>query len=199
MSGEIKRSLAATLQLILGKDEALNELDVSYDGLLESFKGLAIVAVIDAVLLYLTHSARVEIGTEKIENIGLSVTLALGIALVAYFASMFGLYALCRTPDLQGRFYAAFTVNNWAAVIVSLIFVPVTLLVITLRAQAPTPDGIDPLGYITLPALFLAIFIGVRLLKVSLNIGWGGAAMLFGITTVVSLTVESWLRAAAGA
>ena len=37
MSGEIKRSLAATLQLILGKDEALNELDVSYDGLLESF------------------------------------------------------------------------------------------------------------------------------------------------------------------
>ena len=195
MSGEIKRSLAATLQLILGKDEALNELDVSYDGLLESFKGLAIVAVIDALLLYLTHSARVEIGTEKIESIGLSVT----IALVAYFASMIGLYALCRTPDLQGRFYAAFTVNNWAAVIVSLIFVPVTLLVIALRAQSPTPNGVDPLGYITLPALFLAIFIGVRLLKVSLNIGWGGAAMLFGITTVVSLTVESWLRAAAGA
>ncbi|MFD0917020.1 hypothetical protein ACFQ14_11425 [Pseudahrensia aquimaris] len=187
-------NLSAATDVILGRERGLERLDTSADGFYRSFKGLALVALIDGAIMVFTHGARFDIEVTKIENPLVFAATMLFIALMAYIASMLALFLLCRTEDLQRRFSTAVIVHNWASPVVSLIFAVPFFVLLKLEAFShPEPSG-SLATIILFGAIACLVVIGVRLLRISLSISNGQAFTFFAISAGVSLLIDLWFN-----
>ena len=189
----IVRNLSGAFDMILGRETGLHKLDLSADGFWRSFIGLGMAGVIDAVAIYVAFPMRAKVNESTPDSAIYLVLISLFIAGIAYLASMTALYFLCRTPETRSRFPNAVVANNWASPVVSIGFVPVALVSIWLQAAAhPDPPGAISLFLIVF-AIAVLVTIGIRLLRISLDIPQSQAAALFIATAAVSWILEAWL------
>ena len=184
-------NLGGALDVLLGRQSGLSRMDLTANGIVWSFAGLALAGLIDLSalsMLYesLSEAKRAEIG-KAYYMIGRLLT-----ALIAYAASMFALYLLCRQPAEQQNFPVAIAVHNWASPIVSLAFLP--FVVIAVSAGGPS----DIASLISVFWLGLLIFIGIRLIRISLYIQLGKAVTFFIVTGLITLIVAEGLEATFG-
>ncbi len=189
----IARNLSGALDLILGRETGMQKLDLTADGFWRSFVGLGMAGIIDAVALYAMYPMRAKVSENVPESAAYLVWASLLVAGLAYLASMTALYFLCRTPEVQQRFPNAVVANNWASPVVSIGFVPVAFVSVWLQAAAhPNPPGVVSLLLIV-TAIAVLVTIGIRLLRISLDIPQSQAVALFIATAAVSWILEAWL------
>jgi len=194
MTSSITRNLSGAFDLLLNREQGLEKLDLSADGFWESFKGLALAGVIDLIALMIIFNTR----SSGAENAGQSAftfaLTALAIALTSYLVAMLALFFLCQYSYCADRYSTAFIANNWASPIVSLGYLPVVMLISTLSTDASAQNG-NPTGMlILLPVFAILVIVGIRLLRISLNVTLGKAIMLFCGSTFVSLLIDDALR-----
>lgn len=189
----IMENMAAAAEVILGREEAVQRLDFSSDGFYSSFKGVAVVGLIDGISLFATHDTRLTLEETPVANPFTFTLLALLVALVSYVMSMVALYLLCRTDELQKRFFAAVVLHNWAAPVVSAVFLVPFIVLLNLLVQAHPNEPGSLSTIILFASLALLIMIGVRLLRVSLALPVSTAFGFFAATAAVSLLIDNWL------
>lgn len=175
-------------------------MDLSNAGFWLSFVALAAAGLIDTSALSLMYDNGVS--DQAIGQWGKGTYLAgrVGIALIAYLASLLALYLLCREPEEQARFTNAVIVHNWAAPLVSLSNLPLILASIYWgwNGQQPGQDGASLWPLIYVFWLGILILIGIRLLRISLNIPQQKAIIFFIVTTIVSLVCSQGLESLVG-
>ena len=194
MTTSTTSNLRAAYDILRNRERGLDYLDVSADGVLDSFKGLALAGVIDGLALMATHSTRKQLGDENVGNIFAASIGTLAIALTAYLISMVALYFLCRYFECENRFTTALVANNWAAPIVSLGFLPISLLILALGVNDGSAQTGQAGALILMVAIVILIALGIRILRISLGVTIGRAVMLFCGSTFVSLLIDDALR-----
>ena len=183
-------NLCGTGEVMLGRKSGLSRIDRSYEGFVWSFSGLFLAGLIDISALSMLHNIYVSANTASLGKFAF-VLGHLVTAFIGYAASLVALYLLCRVPEEQSRFTTAVTVHNWAAPLVSAAFSPLFLLVAYSNQTSPDGSANPLLSIISVVWLGVLVFVGFRLIRISLNVEAGRAAALFAATTFVSLiTVE---------
>ena len=189
-SPDLMENLYGTGEVMLGRESGLSRIDCSFEGFIWSFSGLVLAGLIDVSALSMLHNIYVSANTVSLGKFAF-VFGHLVTALMGYVASLVALYLLCRAPEEQSRFTTAVTVHNWAAPLVSAAFSPLFLLVAYSNQTSPDGGANPLLNLISVVWLGVLIFVGFRLIRISLNVEAGRAAALFAATTFVSLvTVE---------
>ena len=192
----LMENLAGVMDIMRGRVTGRNRMDLSASGIGWSFAGLAVAGLIDISALSILYNASV-MGADSSVGKGFFVFGHLIIALIGYAASLMALLLLCRSPDEQQNFPVAIAVHNWAAPIVSLVFLP--LLIIADGLGGGDPSGQN--GLLNLISVFwlgVLIFIGIRLMRISLDITATKAVVYFCITTAVSILSTESLESLVG-
>ena len=189
----IVQNLSAVFDLIRGREEGLGKLDTSADGFWRSFIGLALAGIVDLVALLASHNLRLKIDPTIIAGVMSSSIVAVFVALISYLGSMLALYLMCRSNETKRRFPLAVIANNWAAPLISLGFLPVTVITLSMRAAAlPEQPGFLAV-LLLISALVVVIIIGIRLIRISLAVPQGQAVALFLGSASVSWVLQTWL------
>lgn len=187
---DLAENLRGAGDIMLGRESGLARMDLSSDGVVWSFVGLALAGLIDVSALSMLHNIQHSANPEALGK-ALFIAGHLVVALIGYGASMVALYLLCRDEAEKQLFATALTVHNWAAPLVSLFFSPLFLIVAYFN-QSTTPENPNMLlNMVSIIWLGVLVFVAFRLIRISLNTSAGRAAALFAATTIVSLiTVE---------
>ncbi len=185
-------NLWGAADIMLGRDSGLQRMDLSAHGFTWSFAGLLLVVFIDMSGLSAVHNAMSASGTFAMSKPAFVAGKLLSSGL-AYLAAMLALYLLCREPSEQQRFTNAVIVHNWAAPIVSIAVLPL-LFAATTQSPAQTVEP-DPLwSILQIGIIVLLILVGVRLIRISLDITLAKACLFFAVTTAVSLVCADGLE-----
>ncbi|MEP2629409.1 MAG: hypothetical protein ABJH33_10185 [Rhizobiaceae bacterium] len=184
-------NLGGVLDVMLGRASGLSRMDLSANGVIWSFAGLAIAGLIDLSALSMLYENLLEAKRAEVGKITYMIG-RLFIALVAYGASMFALYLLCRQPHEQANFPTAIAVHNWASPIISLAFLPF-LYVAVVRGGTS-----DLANLISVFWIGLLIFIGIRLIRISLDLPIGKGAAFFVVTALITLIISKGLESLFG-
>ncbi len=185
-------NLWGAADIMLGRDSGLQRMDLSAHGFAWSFAGLLLVVFIDMSGLSAIHNTMIATGALTVSKPAFIAGKLLASGL-AYLAAMLALYLLCREPQEQMRFTNAVIVHNWAAPIVSIAVLPL-LFAATLQPPAMT-DEPDPLwSLLQLGTICLLILVGVRLIRVSLDVSLLKACLFFLTTTATSLVCADGLE-----
>lgn len=188
-------NFSGVVQIMLGREDGLARIDRSADAFWWSFAALLLAAMIDIVVLSAMFGS-IFANAANIPSKGAYIAGKMLAALAAYAASMTVLYFLCNQSQERARYPLALVVHNWAAPVVSLFAAP--FLVIAALAAA---DGAEaPVLVNILPLLLLGCLIvaGYRLIRISLALPPGRAALYFLLTALVSLVVAESIEAAIG-
>lgn len=185
-------NLTGAVQIMLGREDGLNRIDRSPDAFWWSFAALLLAAMIDIALLSALFKTLFEGATDPPSK-GAHIAVKMLAALAAYTASMTVLYFLCSQPAERARYPLALAVHNWAAPVVSVFAAPF----IAVATFAAAGGGEPSLLVTALPLLLLGCLIvaGYRLIRISLDIPPGRAAVYFILTALVSLVVAEAIEA----
>ena len=198
-------NLAGALDIMLGRQSGLSRIDLSSHGFAWSFSGLVLAGLIDTSVLSMLYDERVAQAVQVAQSgIAASSVVEVGrlyfllghllVALFSYGASMAALYLLCRLPAEQQRFPVAIVVHNWASAIVSLSFVPIVMIGIYFGGD-PHPENGSPL--VNLLSVFwigVLIFVGLRLMRISLDLKPGKSVLFFTATSAVSIVASETIK-----
>ena len=195
-ASQLTENLSGAIDVMFARDSGLSRIDSSSDGFYWSFCALLIAGLLDATALSLLFDGSTN---DDVRKVGKSYFVFghLIVALIGYGASLLALYLLCRAPDEQRNFIRTVVVHNWASPIISLAFLP--LILISKLAGSPSPD--DPNSIMTFVSVFwlgLLIFVGLRIMRISLAISPAKAGLFFATTTLVSLIVTEGLESFLG-
>jgi len=194
--GDLIQTLTGVTDVMMNRPEGLEKIDRSQDGFFWSFGGVLLAGLIDMVALSLLYSGMALSQTTAFGK-GFYVFGHIAIALIGYLASLLALYLLCRTPDEQRNFPTSVIVHNWAAPIVSVAFLPLILIALFFgNGSLQGPDN-----FLSLVSVFwigILIFLGLRIMRISLDITMGRAAIFFIVTTLVSLVLTEGLEGLVG-
>lgn len=187
-------NLRGATDIMLGRESGLRRMDLSAHGFTWSFAGLLLMLFIDMSGLSAIHDAT------AVANDAFTISkpgfiggklLASGFA---YLAAMLSLYLLCREPNEQARFPTAVIAHNWAAPVVSVAVLPL-LFVAALNPANEAADGAGSAWtLLTLCLTALLILVGVRLIRISLDVSLSKACLFFAITTGVSLVCSDGME-----
>ena len=180
-------NLAGALDVMLGRASGLSRMDLTANGVVWSFSGLAIAGLIDLSALSHLYEHLTEAKQQEVSKAYYMIGRLLA-ALIAYAVSLLALFLLCRQPQEQKNFPVTIAVHNWAAPIVSLAFYPFLLIAV---AQGGTSDLANLISVFWIGVL---IFIGIRLIRISLDIALGRAVVFLMITGLISLVLAEWLE-----
>ncbi|MGI9354646.1 MAG: hypothetical protein ACR2PF_05750 [Rhizobiaceae bacterium] len=174
-------------EVMLGRESGLQRMDLSTQGFTWSFAGLLLVVLIDTSglsAIYNTMAAANDTISVSKTGFIMGKLIASGLA---YLAAMLALYLLCREPQEQARFPIAVITHNWAAPVVSIAVLPL-LFVSTFNPATSTADGAGSVWtLLTMGLTALLILVGVRLVRISLDVSLSKACLFFAVTTGVSL------------
>lgn len=184
-------NLGGAFDILLGRKSGLSRMDLTANGVVWSFSGLALAGLIDLSALSILYENLSEAKQQEISKLYYMVGRLI-VALIAYGASMFALFLLCRQPMEQANFPISVAVHNWVSPIVSLGFLPFLLLAIAWGGPS------DLASLISVFWLGLLIFIGIRLVRISLDIPTGKAVMFFVVTGLTTLIVAEGLDSLLG-
>ena len=192
---QLMENLAGVVDIMRGRTSGRNRIDLTANGIVWSFAGLAIAGLIDLSALSILY----ESGARNAEQVSKAFFMIghLIVALFGYGASLMALFLLCRTPSEQQNFPVAIAVHNWAAPVVSLAFLPLLMLASWLGGGSPSGEN----GLLNLISVFwigVLIFVGIRIMRISLDIYTSKAAIYFIVTTVVSILTTETLESLIG-
>ena len=189
----LMENLAGVIDIMLGRPSGRARLDLSARGIGWSFGGLALAGLVDMSALSILYNVQ---APQISSQIGKSFFIFghIFIALIGYAASILALYLLCRTPAEQRNFPAAIAAHNWAAPIVSLAFLPLIIIATSLGGPVSPDGGNDLLTLVSVFWIGVLIFVGVRLIGLSLEVSLKKAVMRFVITPAVSLVTTEGLE-----
>lgn len=188
----LMENLIGAIDVMLGRESGLKRMDCSNAGFLVSFAGLLLAGLIDASALSLIHGPRFAL-QDAPEGKLYFILGSLLVSLIAYGASLLTLYLVCRPPAEQVRIPTVVILHNWASPTISLAFLP--LLLITGYGNNPVAGEPDTVAnMLSVFWLGLLIFVGLRLMRIGLNVPFARAAALFALTTVVSLVCSQGLE-----
>lgn len=192
----LTENLWGAVDVMLGRKDGLKRIDTSGDGIWWSFSGLLITGLVDASALsarYATHSVS-QLAEPPTKLVFVSGSLLVG--LTAYFLSMVLVYFMCRLPEEQARFPLTIAVHNWASPIVSVAVLPLLLL----SSSGSSADGANNglWSLVSIVTLGVFITIGIRLLRISLDVPFAKGIMFFAVSTLASLVAVSWLETLIG-
>jgi hypothetical protein len=184
-------NLGGAFDVLLGRASGLSRMDLTANGVVWSFAGLALAGLIDLSALSMLYENLPAAKQAEVSKLyyafGRLIT-----ALIAYAASLFALYLLCRQPQEQQNFPMAIAVHNWAAPIVSLAFYPFLLVAVSQGGSS------DLASLISVFWIGVLIFIGIRLIRISLDIPIGKAVIFLVVTGLVSLIIAEGLDSLLG-
>lgn len=183
------QNLSGALDLMLGREEGLEKIDLSADGFWRSFVGLGLVGIIDVVTLMSTHRVAPDVEQFQRYSALSAAIVSVAIYIFAYLASCLALYFMCTTTQLRQRFPYAVIVNNWAAPL----FSGALALPIMMTMKFGGAEGTSGSALFWISVIVLMLFVSVRLLKSALLIPTGHALMLVAAMSAVSWILESWL------
>ena len=183
--------LLGALEIMLGRERGLSRLDPSETGFVTSFWGIALAGLVDAFVLFVRHGRFAADHAASAWSAPAYVLTHLGVAALAYGASLLALYLLARSPEHAARFPLAVTASNWAAPVVSLAIVPLAFLG-TVGQQG---TGGVFLALMVLAALAIA---GTRLIRIPFRLDLGRAVLWFVTTALVSQVVLEGMEAFLG-
>ena len=192
----LMENFSGTFDIMLSRSSGLKRIDLSKDGFYWSFAALLLTGLIDAVslsILFNGFSAQQAVLISK----SYFVFGNLVIATVGYAASLLALYLLCREPIEIQNFSTSVIVHNWASPIVSLAFLPLIILSVSIGSEfSGSPNGL--LTLVTLLWLGVLVFVGIRIMRISLDISLARAGQFFAATALVSLVLTEGLEKMAG-
>ena len=185
-------TFSGVIDIMLGRTSGLSRIDLTTTGFWTSFAALALAGLFDASALSLLYD-RSDPQNAAANGKLFYIVGHLAITLIAYGASLITLYLLCRAPGEQVRVAIAVTVHNWAAPVVSIAFFPL-LIAANIFGEAPVKEPNSLLNMISIFWIGILIFAGLRLMRISLNIPVGRAALYFAVTTGVSIVCTEGLE-----
>jgi len=186
----LMENLAGVIDIMLGRTSGLSRIDLSASGIGWSFGGLAIAGLADMSALSMLYNGQAAQESMEVSK-AFYVIGHLVVSLIGYAASFVALYLLCRTPGEQQNFPTAVAVHNWASPIVSIAFVPLLAIAFSLGGTGGSMQDNTLLNMVSVFWIGVLIFIGLRLIRISLNIQMGKTVLFFVVSTAVSLiTVE---------
>lgn len=190
-------NLAGAFDIMMGRSAGRQKMDFSASGIWWSFCGLILAGLLDISALSMLYNSQVAQASAETSK----MTFILGrlfVAFIGYAASLIALFLLCRTPIEQKNFPVAVTVHNWAAPIVSLAFLPLLVLGLSLDTGTVADGEATILDLISVFWIGVLIFVGLRLLRISLEIPMGKAAFYFVVTAAVSIVTTQGLESMLG-
>lgn len=190
----LMENLAGVIDIMLGRTSGRTRIDRSTSGIGWSFGGLAIAGLVDMSALSILYNSQSSLQVSK----SFFVFAHVGIALISYAASMLTLFLLCRTPQEQQNFPVAIAVHNWAAPIVSVAFLPLLIIAFALGGATNSAGESDLLTLVSVFWIGVLIFIGIRLIRISLELQISKAVIFFMITSAVSLVTNEGLKSLFG-
>ncbi len=190
-------NLAGVIDVMLGRSSGISRIDLSTEGIGWSFAGLAIAGLVDTSTLSILHNGQTIQASQQISKFYF-VFGHLVIALIGYAASLIALYLLCRTPQEQHNFPAAIAVHNWAAPIVSIAFLPLIFLAFSFRSVDGSGTDNSLLNLISIFWIGVLIFVGLRLIRISLGLTMSKAVLFFAVTAAVSVITTEGLDSLLG-
>lgn len=195
--GGLIENLTGALDVMLGRADGMRRLDLSTSGILWSFSALAMAGLIDISALSMLHN---NIASQAQPMISKTYYISghLVVAVIGYAASMVALFLLCRTPLERQKFPAAVAVHNWAAPTVSLAFLPLLALAHYLDDNDMPERSNSALDLISVMWIAVLVFVGVRLLRISLELPVNKAIAFFVATAAVSLIITLGLESMLG-
>ncbi len=188
----LTENLAGVIDVMLGRASGMSRIDLSSRGIGWSFAGLAIAGLIDIAAISILYNAQTISASREIGKLYF-VFGHLVIALIGYAASLIALYLLCRTPQEQQRFPAAIAVHNWAAPIISVAFLPLIILAVSFGGAANSGADNSLLNLISVFWIGVLIFVGLRLMRISLDLTMSKAVFFFVVTAAVSVITTEGL------
>lgn len=181
-------NITGTWDVMLARPQGLSKVDASSDGVLFSFAGLVVAGLVDASVLSLRHGPLAAAGALDVAKPAFMAG-SLFSAFFAYALSMVFLYLLCRPPDETARYPAVLTLHNWASCIISVALLPLSVFWVATGTQDST------LGIILMLAILTFVgFAGFRMVRVGLDVPPLRALALFGLTMMLSLVVDYYVR-----
>ena len=193
-TGGLMENLAGTIDIMLGRASGKSRIDLSANGIVLSFAGLVLAGLVDISALSILYNGQAAPEVSKTYFI----FGHLMVALIGYATSFVALYLLCRAPSEQRNFFSAIAIHNWASPIVSVAFLPLIIIATVLGTPNDPASENDLLTVISVFWIGILIFVGIRLLRISLDIYTGKAVVYFVITTAVSLVTTEGLEAILG-
>ncbi len=191
-------NLGGSLDIMLGSANGMAKIDHSTTGFWLSFWGVVLMLLIDTSGLSMIYNVSGDAAKEGAYSKPAYIFLRICIAFLGYVASFLALYLLCRTSDEQSRFPDAVIVNNWAAAILSMGFLPL----IWMSTLAMPVNGVDgpPGAFVLLvfTSWVIVTIAGVRIFKTTLEISVGKAIAFFAVTSLVSIFVNQGFQSLAG-
>lgn len=172
-ASEVQQHLTGAWQMMLGRREGLNLLDISADGFWNSFH--AITISLPPLLLGWALHLRETGYTELDDRLVLVARLAL-IDLSAWLLPIAGLAAVARQIGIAGRFTHYVVASNWGTALLVWLMLPVSLL------QLLFPDRLQLVQLFALMALVIGVILGWRLTFVALARGpWQATGLYLGM------------------
>ena len=196
-SSGLIENLAGVMDVMLGRASGLNRIDLSSEGFWWSFAGVAIAGLVDTAALSLLYD-NLPNQNSVTESKIFYVLGHLVIALIAYALSLLALYLLCREPSEQNRFPTAVVVHNWAAPIVSAAFLPLFFISFIFNGSSGSGEAASLQSLVSVFWIGVLIFVGVRLIRIALDIPLPKAIAYFVLTTAVSLVCSQGLETIVG-
>lgn len=191
-------NLSGSLDIMLGRENGMAKIDHSTTGFWLSFWGVILMLLIDTSGLSMIYNVSVDAAKENAYSKSTYIFFRVCIAFLGYVASFFALYLLCRTSDEQSRFPDAVIVNNWAAAVLSLGFLPL-IWMSTLAVPVSGADGPSGAFMLLVFASWAIVSIaGVRILKTTLKISVVKAIAFFAATSLVSIFVNQSFQSLVG-
>lgn len=201
----LAENLAGVLDIMLGRKSGMSRIDLTSQGFVWSFFGLVIAGLIDVSVLLMLYDERV-LQAMRVAQSGIAASSVLEtgrfyfivghllVALISYGASMAALFLLCRLPLEQSRFPSAVIVHNWAAPIVSATFVPIVMAGLFFGGDPHPENGSPLMNFLSVFWIGVLIFVGMRLMRIALDLSLGKAALFFAATSAVSIVAGETLK-----
>jgi len=182
------------VDIMLGRESGLQRMDLSAQGFTWSFAGLLLVVLIDTSGLSAIYSTMIAANhTISVSKPGFIIGKLVASGL-AYLAAMLALYLLCREPQEQARFPTAVITHNWSAPVVSIAVLPLLFASAFIPVSATADGAGSAWTLLTMGLTALLILVGVRLIRISLDVSLSKACLFFAVTTGVSLVCSDGLE-----
>lgn len=181
---EISRSVTGCYRFVRGDKQAFQYFNLSIEGFYRSF--LAMALIIPVIIIYSLVFARM---SEQEINLFSLVFHEMAISFVSWTIYLSALYMLARYFGVAGNFPTFVIVYNWSQVFFALIWLPLTVLAITLKS--PSAMAIVSMIFIS-ASYFYLWYIIMRSLAVATMTAVGFAVLEFLVSLMVRLTIGSF-------
>ncbi len=159
------QNLAASLKVMLGNVQGLNELDQSVSGFLRSFAALLLALPFTLSAKYSEYNSVVNSTSDEHMALLFPWPVTQEIASVlAYFLMLFVLYAMAKSTGLVARYPQTIVALNWGGLALVIISFPVVLLTIWMAESNPL------LPFISIFLIFVFAAAMYNILRLTLEI-----------------------------